>query len=105
MFPSSGISSTRFETAKAQFAFEMRSSAARPKLFQSAQSAKLNEQLPHGAKRFRFDDGLAIELYFGSAHRNGQGEASPGVRISNTPRNYPDEASLPPGYRWFKFRY
>jgi hypothetical protein len=40
-------------------------------------------------------------LYFGSAHRNGQGETSPGVRITNTP----DEPSLPPGYRRFKFRY
>lgn len=78
----------------------MRSSAARAKLLQPAQSAKLDEQLPDGCKRLRLDDGFAIELYFGSAHRNGQGEASPGVRISNTP----DQPSLPPGYRWFKLR-
>ena len=90
-----------FEAAKPQLALEMNPRAARAKLFQPAQSAELNEQLPDGSKRFRFDDGLAIELYFGSAHRNAQGEASPGVRISNTP----DEPSVPPGYRWFKFRY
>jgi hypothetical protein len=64
----------------------MRSSAARAKLFQPAQSAELDKQLPDGCKRLRLDDGLAIELYFGSAHRNGQGEVSPGVRISNTPQ-------------------
>ena len=90
-----------FETAKPQFAFEVRTSATRAKLLQPAQTAKFDEQLPDGSKRLRFDDGLAIELYFGSAHKNGQGEVSPGVRTSNTP----DEPSLPPGYRWFKFRY
>jgi len=47
--------------------------AARAELFEPAQSAKLNEELPDGAKRLCLDDGLAIELYFGSAHRNGQG--------------------------------
>jgi ubiquinone/menaquinone biosynthesis C-methylase UbiE len=79
----------------------LRPRAARAKFFKPAQSAKLDEQLPDGSKRLSFDDCLAIELYFGSAHRNGQGEASPGVRITNTP----DEPSLPPGYRWFKFRH
>ena len=73
------------EAAEPQLAFEMRSGAARAKLFQSAQTAELDKQLPDGAKRLRLDDGLAIELYFGSAHSNGQGEVSPGVRITNTP--------------------
>jgi hypothetical protein len=48
----------------------MRSSAARAKLFQTAQTAELNEQLPDGPQRLRVDDGLTIELYFCSAHRN-----------------------------------
>jgi len=59
------------QTSEAQFTFEMRSSAARAKLFQTAQTAELNEQLPDGPQRLRVDDGLTIELYFCSAHRNG----------------------------------
>src|SRR6202030_3839404 len=95
------------EAAKPQLAFKVRLRAARSKLFHAARTAELGQELPDRSKSFGLDDGLAVELYFGSAHRNSQAKHRPGVRIPKNPRRSEPTTRLRvvqvPGAGLFKF--